>query len=552
MSFHILNKSNVLIRFRKILPIVFVFSILPSGFLMAQAGNSASSFSIGLMLVAAIVFITAVYLVTENLVGIEAHKIGREGKVSDSGSFSRLLPGAKVPDFVDGSFIRLTRGHNILLKGAPSEQLSESAVRTFALQPENFIGMSPIPKIVVEEGDEVLAGQEIFFDKKRPEIKYVSPVSGEIALIKRGEKRSVSEIVILTDKAQKYKSLPPIDLDKISREELITFLLESGGWTMIRQRPFDIVAEYDVVPDNIFISTFDTAPLAPNPALVIKGQEAAFAMGVKLLSKLTNGEVHVGLDANGKVAPPAAFTNVPIARKHWFAGPHPAGNVGIQIHHIQPISSKDQVWVLGTQETITLGKLVTEQRFNVSRIVALGGESLKTPRYIQTIQGANLGDLLADQGVSDADRVISGDVLSGRAKYLSGFLNFYDDQITVIPEGKEYELFGWLLPLKMRPSVSRTFPGFLFGEMQYSVNTNTHGEERAFVMTGQYEKLLPMNIYPQHLMKAILTKDFERMEGLGIRELSEEDVALCEFACTSKQPLQHILRSGLDIMREQG
>ena len=177
---------------------------------------------------------------------------------------------------------------------------------------------------------------------------------------------------------------------------------------------------------------------------------------------------------------------------------------------------------------------------------------MKSPKHVRTILGAKLADILADQGVEENDRIISGDVLSGQAKKMDSFLNYYDDQISIIPEGKEYELFGWLLPLKLRPSISSTFPGSFIKDLQYSVNTNTHGEGRAFVVTGQYEHLLPMNIYLQHLMKAILTKDFERMEGLGILELSEEDVALCEFACTSKQPLQHILRSGLDLMQEQG
>jgi Na+-transporting NADH:ubiquinone oxidoreductase subunit A len=528
-----------------------VFSILPSGFLLAQSGSSAT-FSTGLLLVAAIVIIMAVYLVSENLLGIEAHQIDKGGESSGSGSFLDKIKGVKVPKYVNGHFTKLTKGHNILLKGAPSDQLIDIKVTTFALQPKNFIGMSPIPKVVVNEGDEVLAGQELFFDKKRPEIKYVSPVSGEVMAINRGEKRAITEVIILADKEQKYKEIPNIDLDKISRDQLVKFLLDCGGWSMIRQRPYDIVAEHNVVPDNIFISTFDTAPLAPNPAIVIKGQENDFQMGVKMLAKLTSGKVHIGLDANGESAPPAAFVNVTNAEKHWFAGPHPAGNVGVQIHHIKPISSKDQVWILGIQEVITLGKLVTARKYDVSRIVALGGQALSKPQHVRTKLGAKLNDLLAGQGLKENDRIISGDVLSGKAKLPDGFLNYFDDQVSVIPEGKEFELFGWLLPLKMRPSISRTFPGFLFKDMEYSVNTNTHGEGRAFVMTGQYEDMLPMNIYPQHLMKAILTKDFEKMEGLGILELSEEDVALCEFACTSKQPLQHILRSGLEIMQEQG
>lgn len=539
----------MLIRFRKIVISVFVFSILPSGFLLAQS-SSGAQFSTGLMLVVALVLITAIYLVAENLLGIEAHQIGKGVETSDS--FTTKIAGVKAPSYVKGHFVKLTKGHDILLKGEPANIVSQSVVTAYALQPANFVGMSPIPKLLVNEGDEVLAGQEIFFDKKRPEIKYVAPVSGEIVAINRGEKRSISDVVILADKEQKYKSLPRIDLGSITRDDLVTFLLESGGWTMIRQRPYDILAEPSVVPDNIFISTFDTAPLAPDSAVVIKGQEAAFQAGIDVLAKLTGGKVHLGLNANGKSAPPPAFSEAKNAEKHWFKGPHPSGNVGIQIHHIQPISSKDQVWVLGVQETITLGKLITEQKFDTSRVVALGGECLKSPKYVRTHIGAKLSDLLADQGISEGERIISGDVLSGSAKTKESYLNYFDDQVTVIPEGDNYELFGWLLPFKLRPSVSKTFRGSYFKDIHYSVNTNTHGEGRAFVVTGQYEDLLPMNIYPQHLMKAILAKDFEKMEGLGILELSEEDVALAEFACTSKQPLQHILRTGLDLMREQG
>ena len=542
----------MLIRFRKSFFGVFVFSILPSGFLLAQSNSSGAFLSTGLMIVAAIIFIVAVYLVTENLLGIEAHHRGHEGQLSSSGSiFSRLF-GSKPPKYVDGHFVKLSKGHNIKLKGEPQRKVTELRVTTYAIQPGDFIGMSPIPKVIVEEGAEVRAGDVLFFDKKRPNIKYVAPVSGEIAAINRGQKRSIAEIVILADKEQKYRELPSIDIDQCSREDLVQFLLDSGGWSLIRQRPYDIVPEPTSIPDNVFISTFDTAPFSPDESLVIKGQEEPFSAGVKLLSKLTSGKVHLGLNANGDQPPPEIFKQVPQAEKHYFAGPHPAGNVGVQIHHIQPIHSNSQVWILGLQEVITLGKLITEGHYQASRVIALGGESLKNPGYVHTIQGAKIADLLKDQEISENDRVISGDVLSGKSKLPEGFLNFYDDQISVIPEGKEYELFGWLLPIKMRPSVSRTFPGFLFKDMKYNVTTNTHGEERAFVMTGQYEQLLPMSIYPQHLMKAILTKDFEKMEGLGIYELSEEDVALCEFACTSKQPLQHILRSGLDVMREQG
>ncbi|MDH3652121.1 MAG: Na(+)-translocating NADH-quinone reductase subunit A, partial [Saprospiraceae bacterium] len=398
----------------------------------------------------------------------------------------------------------------------------------------------------------VLAGQQILFDKKRPRIKYVSPVSGEVAAINRGDKRSITEVVIIPDREQKFKDFGNLDLASSSRDELVHFLLETGAWPSIRQRPYDLVADPSSTPANIFISTFDSAPLAPQYDFVIAGHEAEWNKGVEVLSHLTDGKVHIGLDANGKGAPSSIFYNTLFAEKHWFSGPHPSGNVGVQMHHIHPVSSKDVAWVLGVQDVVLIGRLFTEKRYNAERIVALTGQGVKDQRYVRTTLGAKISDLLQGQELTDAQRIISGDVLSGEKKSVGGYLNYYDDHLTVIAEGKEYELFGWLLPLKMRPSISPTYPNFLFPDVKYSVNTNAHGEKRAFVVTGQYEKMLPMQIYPQHLMKAILTNDYEKMEGLGIHELSEEDLALCEFACTSKQPLQQILRQGLEMMREQG
>ena len=459
--------------------------------------------------------------------------------------------GKKTPAYVSGPVSSLKKGFNIKLKGSAQPVIEDVAVSTFAIQPTNFIGMSPIPKLMVELGDEVKAGDHLFFDKKRPEIKYVAPVSGEIAAINRGEKRSITEVMIIADKDQKYRELPSLDLSSSSREDIVNYLIDSGAWTLMRQRPFNLIADPKQIPTNIFISTFDTAPLAPDLNLVVQGQEDAFQEGVKVLSKLTNGDVWLGLNANGKEAPAQVFQEVEHAKKHWFMGPHPSGNVGIQIHHIKPISRKDVVWALDIQQVMTIGKLFIEKRYNAGRIIAVTGE-VKKPVYIKTKQGAKISDILKGQEVDEIARIISGDVLSGQEQHMEGFLNYYDDQITVIPEGNEFELFGWLLPLKARPSVSKTYPNFLFPNREFTANTNPHGEGRAFVVTGQYEDLLPMDIYPQHLMKAILTQDYEKMEGLGIYELSEEDVALCEFACTSKQPLQEILREGLEYMREQG
>ena len=368
--------------------------------------------------------------------------------------------------------------------------------------------MSPIPKVVVEVGDVIKAGDVLFFDKKRPEVKYAAPVSGEVIAVNRGAKRSIAEVVILKDKEMKYRNVASFDLEKSSREDLVNHLLEYGVWPMIRQRPYNIIAEYDITPKNIFISTFDSAPLAPDNNIVVKGRGEAFQKGLDVLNKLTEGKVYLGLDANGKDAPSEVFTNAKGVEKNWFNGPHPSGNVGVQIHHTASIGTGEKAWTLGVQEVITIGALFTEDRFNAERVVCLAGQELDTSKYVKTYQGANIGELVKNNGKFEKVRFISGDVLSGQSKSESSFLNFYDDQLTVVKEGDYYEMFGWLLPLKPRPSISRTFPNFLFPKQRFKADTNAHGEKRAFVMTGQYESVLPMDIYPQHLMKSIIVNDF--------------------------------------------
>ena len=318
---------------------------------------------------------------------------------------------------------------------------------------------------------------------------------------------------------------------------------------MIKQRPFGTIADPVDTPKGIFISTFDSAPLAPDQDFIVTGQGTAFQKGLDVLKRLTSGAVHLGLNARRDNAPSAVFTEAKGVEKHWFHGKHPAGNVGVQIHHISPIAGNDKVWTLGVQEVISIGRLFLDKKFDASRVIALTGAELESPAYVRTYLGANIGDLLGST-VKEGVRFVSGDVLSGKQKRKEEFLDYGDDQVTTLREGNEYDMFGWLLPGGARPSTSKTFLSGLM-DISYVAETNTHGEKRAFVVTGQYEKVLPMDIYPQHLMKAILVNDFERMEGLGINELLEEDVALCEFACTSKQPLQQILRQGLEVMREQ-
>jgi Na+-transporting NADH:ubiquinone oxidoreductase subunit A len=523
----------------------------------AQDGSSSSN-SFLTILLAAIIIIAFVVIVQagDNLLHIEAKKPGT-GK--SGGNFSIFPPlsnlfAPKLPAYLNGDAATiLKRGFDIKLEGAATGKVEEKAkVTTFAMQPPNFRGVAPIPKVEVAVGDTVKAGDHLFYDKIVSEVKYVSPVSGEVIAINRGARRSIIEVVVLADKEQQYRKLPAFDLEKSSRDELVDFLLDTGGWPLLRQRPYDIVAQRECIPDNIFISTFDTAPLAPDLNVVVDGRGEAFQKGLDVLGKLTNGKVYLGMNAGGTGAPSEVFTGATDVEKHWFKGCHPAGNVGVQIHHIAPVGPNGTVWTLGVQEVITLGALFAEGRYNAERVVALAGAELKTPKYVRTYAGASVKELTKGNLDSDNVRFVSGDVLSGRQKTPDNFLNFYDDQLTVLEEGDYFDLLGWLVPGKSGPTTSHSFPNFLFPNTTFKANTNIHGEKRAFVMTGQYEKVLPMDIYPQHLMKAILTNDYEKMEGLGIHELIEEDVAICEFACTSKQPLQEILRNGLDMMHEQG
>ncbi len=535
---------------------LLAMTFLPTGAVMGQAGKSGSNlFIYGLVAVAVLLFFYLLVQIADNLLAIESRQSGAERKGVNFGIFPRLseLFAPKLPSFAgDAPVTVLKKGHDILLQGEAPCTIDESKTgQTFAVQPPNFKGILPIPKMMVEVGAEVKAGDPLFYDKGAPDILYCAPVSGEVIAINRGAKRAITEVVILADKNQKYRKLDAPDLGKTTREDLVKFLMGSGAWPLIRQRPFDVVADPGETPRDIFISTFDTAPLAPDANFVVKGKETAFQKGIDALAKLTSGKVYLGLNAKSAVEPSQAFTGAANAEKHWFHGKHPAGNVGVQIHHIRPIGPKDKVWTLGVQEVITLGALFTENRLNTERIVALTGAELKAPCYVRTHIGVQLGDLLKDNLKNENVRIISGDVLTGRQSGKGGFLDFYDDQVTVVEEGDYFELFGWLLPLEPRPSVSKSFPNFMFPDLLFKANTNTHGEKRAFVVTGQYEQVLPMDVYPQILMKAILNGDFERMEGLGIYELIEEDVALCEFVCTSKQPVQQILRQGLEMMREQ-
>ncbi|WP_304236758.1 Na(+)-translocating NADH-quinone reductase subunit A [Jiulongibacter sediminis] len=440
-----------------------------------------------------------------------------------------------------GKSFRLKKGFDIQLVGEAAKEIQEiPASEIFAVKPPDYLGVTP--KLTVKVGSEVLVGDSLFYDKKRPGINFPSPVSGEVVEIVRGAKRVVLEIRILADKEQKSSSVSlPSDLTPSSIKEAI---LKGNLWSIFKQRPFAKIASPEDQPKAIFVSTFNSAPLAPDLDFVISQDQAAFDKGLEILNILSEGKLNIGKHAESSLS-------VNVGDVHTFSGPHPAGNVGVQIHHISPVRPGDLVWHLDAQDVILLGKFFADGQYHTERIIALTGSEVKDPKYLKLKIGQSLKPVF--EGISDEDvRYIQGNVLTGDTSHAEDFLSFYISQLTVIPEGAHSEFLGWLLPSTSKLSLSRTFFSWLMPKKKYDLDTNTHGEERAFVVSGQYEKVLPMNIMPVQLLKSIMAKDIERMEALGIHELAEEDLALCEFVCTSKIDVQQILREGLDLLEEEG
>lgn len=442
--------------------------------------------------------------------------------------------------------IKIKRGLDIRLQGKAETVFGHSeSPDFFAIKPTDFHGLTP--KLTVREGDEVKAGTVLFYDKYRTDVKFVSPVSGTIHAINRGERRKVLEVVVKNDKTDRHETFSAADPNALSRDEVVAKMLQGGVWPFIRQRPYDVVANPTDVPKAGFISAFDSAPLAPDSDFVTNGQEKYLQAGVDAMKKLC-GEVHIGLNAE---AASKAFTALKGAQLHRFEGPHPAGNVGIQIHHVMPINKGDLIWVAQPQDLIIIGKLFIDGVYDASRIVAVTGSEINKPAYVRTKQGACIDVLLKNNVQGNNLRYISGNVLTGTQIPADGFLGFYHNQITVLPEGNHYEFMGWAAPGFGKYSVSRTFFSWLCGKTQYRLDTNMHGGERAIVVSGEYDRVLPMDILPEFLFKAIMAEDIDKMEQLGIYEIVEEDIALCEFVCTSKIDLQEIVRNGLSLMMKE-
>lgn len=443
--------------------------------------------------------------------------------------------------------IKIKRGLNIRMKGKAEQLYAQVAqADVFAVKPTDFVGITP--KLLVKEGQEVLAGTPLFFSKDNPDLVVASPVSGEVTEVVRGEKRKILEIRILADKEQRHVAFGSADPSQLSAEEIKASLLKSGAWALIQMRPYAVVANPNDQARDIFVSCIDTNPLGLDLDFVVRGQEKEFQTGLAALSKLTTGKVHLGVDAE---AVSSAFTGSAKVAVHKVAGPHPAGNVGVQIHHIAPINKGEVVWTLSVQDVVVIGRLFLEGKLNLTRTVALAGSEMQKPRYVHALAGSQIKPLVDGQLSGGKVRLISGTVLTGKKVTEEGFLGYMDQQVLAIPENEEPEFFGWIAPGLDKFSMSRSVWSWLAPKKEMVIDTAMHGEERPFVMTGQYEQVFPFDIYPVQLLKSMLVEDIDAMEQLGIYEVAEEDFALCEVVCTSKIPVQSIVRQGLDLVRKE-
>ena len=437
--------------------------------------------------------------------------------------------------------IKLCKGLDIKLVGKAETRLENAPMaKSYAVSPLDYENVTP--KLLVKVGDKVEAGSALFFDKNNPRILFTSPVSGVVSAINRGEKRKLLNIAIEPDAAQVYKQLTVVDVAKAERSAVVEMLLESGLWTRIVERPYGVIANPDATPKAIFVSAFDSAPLAPDYNFILKEEKAAIEAGMAVLARLTDGKVHL----SARKGDEGFMAEVKGVEYHTFSGKHPVGNVGVQIHHIDRIAKGDIVWTVNIQDVAMIGRLVMGGKLDMSKTIAVAGSEAQAPCYKRVIAGAAVESIVGE--VKDGVRVISGDVLTGVATAKDGYLAANANMVTLIPEGDKYEFMGWAMPRFHRFSVSGAYFSWLFPKKSYQLDTNTNGEERPFVVTGLYEKYLPMDVYVSYLLKACLCKDLDKMENLGLYEVLPEDLALCEFVDPSKINMQQILRDGINLM----
>ena len=441
--------------------------------------------------------------------------------------------------------ISIKRGANIYLRGEAEKFLTEAKPsKTFALKPDNFF--ATVPRLLVKEGDLVAKGAPIFHAKHDPRILFVSPVSGIVKEILRGSKRKILHVII----ENKNDSVTKHDiniLSKLDRSTIVEILLNSGAWPFIKQRPYGILADPDIIPKSIYVSSCCTAPLGVDFEFLLKNDKDSFQLGIDVLNTLVKEPINLSIDASFS----SFLEKIKGVNILHVNGPHPAGNVSVQMQKHLPINMGEKVWEVRPEDVANIGKLFFSGEYSSQRTIAVAGSSVVQPQYVKTQIGAKISSLTSLTGVNDSsqNRYINGDVLSGMSVSNHGYIDFYNNLLTIIPEGNHYRLFGWLPFMDNKiPSLSKTSLSWLFRKKGYEVDTNMNGEERAFVVTGEMEKVFPMDIYPMQLLKACMAEDIEKMEALGIYEVIPEDFGLIDYASTSKIEAQEIIRGGIELM----
>ena len=446
--------------------------------------------------------------------------------------------------------ITVKKGLDIKMKGVSDKVMAEANLsKFFALKPSDFPNLTP--KLLVKEGDKVKCGSPVFCDKYNDVVTFVSPASGVVDKVVRGEKRRILAITILSDGKFTQLNSKVKDFSRLDRSELKSDLLKSGLWPLLRMRPIDIIARPEDNPKSIFISSFDTNPLSPDYDFIMHNKSAEFSAGLEILSLLTDGVVNLQIRKSSD----EVFSKAKNVQTNFVKGPHPAGNVGVQMHKIDPINKGEVVWYINPQDVMILGRYSLTGAYDANKVISIGGENIDSPKYVKTISGSSIESILDDSIIKDNSRIISGNPLTGQKVEKDSFLGFYHHQLSILPEGDDYKFFlseGWLSLGFNRFSASKSYPTWLLPKSKtYQFDTNLNGEERSFVVSGQYEKVFPFDIYPVQLIKSIITNDIEKMEYLGIYEVSPEDFALCEFVCTSKINVQSIVREGLDLVYKE-
>ena len=447
--------------------------------------------------------------------------------------------------------IKTKRGLDIQIGGKAENTISGLKIsEVVAVIPDHYHGITP--KVVVKEGDVVKAGTPLFYNKAIESMKFVSPVSGKVLAVNRGERRKVLSITIQRDEKTAYQEFSPKAVSQLSGDEIKSLLLATGLWVYVKQRPYDVIANPAVAPKAVFVSAFDSAPLAPDYEYVMASEMKEFQTGIDALAKMAGVKVNLGIKPGNTI-----FASVQNADITVFDGPHPAGNVGVQINKINPVNKSEVVWTVGAEDVLFIGRLFSKGIVDLTRTVAITGPEVVKPQYIQTVAGSAVAPLLKGNVTMGVEhRVISGNVLSGLQISANGNIDPYATQISVIKEGKDnHELVGWAMPRFNKFSASRLYFSSIlqkvFGKKDFEYDARVLGGERAIIMSGEYDKVLPMDILPEFLFKAMMTGNIDKMEALGAYEIAPEDVALCEFVCTSKLPLQQIVRESLDNMRKE-